>query len=64
MAGYSIIVREYGADHDVALVHVGSNPQAIVDGLRTKTLTIGKGRQIPKYTSIQVVEDTPITPVR
>ena len=58
MAGYSIIVREYGSDHDVTLLHVGSNPQAVVDGLRAKTLTIGKRRtQTPKYTSIQVVED-------
>jgi hypothetical protein len=58
MAGYSIIVREYGSDHDVTLVRVGSNPQAIVEGLRAKSLTIGKRRtQTPKYTSIQVVED-------
>ena len=58
MAGYSIIVREYGSDHDVTLLHVGSNPQAVVDGLRAKTLTIGKRRtQTPKYTSLQVVED-------
>ena len=34
---------------------------AIVDGLRAKTLTIGKRRtQTPKYTSIQIVEMTPI----
>jgi hypothetical protein len=55
---YSIIVREYGSDHDVTLIRVGSNPQPVVDGLRAKTLTIGKRRtQIPKYTSIRIVED-------
>jgi hypothetical protein len=57
-ARYSIIVREYGSDHDVTLVQVDSNPQAIVDGLRAKTLKIGKRRtQTPKYTSIRVVEE-------
>jgi hypothetical protein len=55
---YSIVVREYGSDHDVTLVHVDSNAQAIVDGLRAKTLTIGKRRRIPKYTSIRIVERT------
>jgi hypothetical protein len=61
MAPYSIIVREYGSDHDVALIRVGSNPQSVVDGLRAKTLTIGKRlTQIPKYTSIRVVEDTSV----
>ena len=60
-ARYSIIVREYGSDHDVTLVHVDSNPQAIVDGLRAKTLKIGKRRtQTPKYTSIRIVERTPM----
>ena len=59
-ARYSIVVREYGSDHDVALLHVDSNPQAVVDGLRAKTLTIGKRRtQTPKYTSIRIVERTP-----
>jgi hypothetical protein len=58
MAGFNIIVREYGSDHDVLLMHVGSNPQAIVEGLRAKRLIIGKrGRKVPKYTFIQVVED-------
>ena len=57
-ARYSIVVCEYGSDHDVTLVHVDSNPQAVVDGLRAKTLTIGKRRRIPKYTSIRIVEKT------
>jgi hypothetical protein len=65
MTRYSIIVREYGSDHDVTLMHVGSNPQAIVDGLRAKTLSIGKRRtRIPKYTSIRIVERTPMVDAR
>jgi hypothetical protein len=63
-ARYSIMVREYGSDHDVELMRVDSNPQAIVEGLRNKTLTIkrsifeaGKRQvKIPKYSFIQVID--------
>jgi hypothetical protein len=62
---YSIMVREYGSDHDVELMQVDSNPQAIIDGLHKKTLTIHrsifeKGKRsvkLPKYTFIQVVDN-------
>jgi hypothetical protein len=58
------MVREYGSDHNVELMQVNSNPQAIVDGLRKKTLTMktsiyqpGKRVvKIPKYSFIQVVD--------
>jgi hypothetical protein len=58
------MVREYGSDHNIELMQVNSNPQAIVDGLRKKTLTMktsiyqpGKRTvKIPKYTFIQVVD--------
>lgn len=64
MARYSIMVREYGSDHNVELMQVNSNPQAIVDGLRKKMLTIrtsifepGKRvRKIPKYAFIQIID--------
>jgi hypothetical protein len=64
MGRYSIIVREYGSDHDVTLMDVESNPQAIVNGLRAKKLTLHRsitepGRRvykIPKYVSIRVVD--------
>jgi hypothetical protein len=67
MMRYSIMVREYGSDHDVELMRVDSNPQAIVEGLRNKTLTIkrsifeaGKRQvKIPKYTFIQVIDHAP-----
>jgi hypothetical protein len=62
---FSIMVREYGSDHDIELMQVDSNPQAILDGLRHKTLTIrhsvfqaGKRQsKVPKYTFLQVVEN-------
>jgi hypothetical protein len=64
MTRYSIMVTEYGSDHAVELVRVGSNPQAIVEGLRKKTLTIRRSiydagaRQVkmPKYTFISIVD--------
>ncbi|MBO0715931.1 MAG: hypothetical protein J2P55_01165 [Rhizobiales bacterium] len=63
-ARYSIIVREYGSDHDIELMQCGSNPQAIVEGLRQKSLTIRRsifepGKRvvkIPKYISIRVID--------
>ena len=33
-------MTEYGSDHAVELVRVEANPQAIVEGLRKKKLTI------------------------
>jgi hypothetical protein len=62
---YSIMVREYGSDHNVELLQVDTNPQPIVDGLHKKTLTIRhsifeKGKRttkVPKYSFIQVVDN-------
>lgn len=60
---YSIWVREYGSDHDVELMQVDSNPQAITTGLHAKTLntTTGKGARkktkMAKYTYIYVVDN-------
>jgi hypothetical protein len=64
MARFSILVTEHGSDHAVELMQVNSNPQAIVDGLRQKTLTIRRSilepgkrtAKIPKYSFIQVVD--------
>jgi hypothetical protein len=61
---YSIWGREYGADHDVEIVQVNSNPQAVLDGLMQKTLTIrhsiqkgGKTSKVRKYTWLRIVEN-------
>jgi hypothetical protein len=64
MARYSIIVREHGSDHDVELMQVNNNPDAIVAGLRAKSLTFkrtifeaGKRHvKIPKYSYVRVVD--------
>jgi hypothetical protein len=59
---YSIIVREYGSDHEVELARVSSNPEKIVEALRGRRLKLyaaGDGRKkssICRYDSIRVVE--------
>lgn len=63
-ARYSIIVREHGSDHDIELMQVNSNPDAIVAGLRAKSLTLkrtifeaGKRHvKIPKYSNVRVID--------
>jgi hypothetical protein len=64
-ARYSIWGREYGSDHDVELAQVNNNPQAVIDGLMSKMLTIsdsiypgGKKRKIRKYLWLRIVENT------
>jgi hypothetical protein len=67
MMRYSIVVTEHGSERAVELVQVNSNPQAIVDGLRQKTLTIERSIldpgqravKIPRYTFIEVVDRAP-----
>lgn len=62
---YSIMVREYGSDHDVELMQVDNNPGEITKGLKKKTLTIRRSLfepgkrvvKIPKYDSIQVIDN-------
>jgi hypothetical protein len=58
---YSIIVREYGSDHNVELMQVDSNPDAVVAGLHKKMLNIkaGKKSKMPKYTFVQVIDNAP-----
>lgn len=65
MKRYSIWGREYGADHDVELIQVDSNPQPVLDGLASKTLTIKrsivdtakKKTKIRKYSWLRIVEN-------
>jgi hypothetical protein len=62
MMRYSIIVTEHGSEHAVELLQVNANPQAIVDGLRQKMLTIERSVldpaqrpvRIPRYVFIEV----------
>ena len=63
-ARYSIMVKEYGSDHYVELATCSSNPEAIADGARAKTLTIrssifepGKRvKKVAKYDHVMVVD--------
>lgn len=65
MKRFSIWVREYGSDHDVELMQVESNPEAVTAGLHTKMLTVNKSifeagkrkTRIPKYSFIRVVDN-------
>ena len=65
MKRFSIWGREYGADHDVELAQVDSNPQPVLDGLAEKTLTINhdifksakKKSKIRKYSWLKIVEN-------
>jgi hypothetical protein len=61
---YSIWGREYGADHDVEIISVESNPQAVLDGLMQKTLTVQpsltgprKRTKIRKYSWLRIEEN-------
>ena len=61
---YSIWGRQYGADYDTEIVQVDSGPQAVLDGLMQKTLTIsnsafksGKKSKIRKYSWLRIVEN-------
>jgi predicted ATP-grasp superfamily ATP-dependent carboligase len=63
---YSIWGREHGSDRDVEIVQVNANPQAVLDGLMQKMLTIhhsifmGKKKRkakIRKYTWLRIVEN-------
>jgi hypothetical protein len=61
---YSIWGREFGADHDVEIISVETNPQAVLDGLMQKTLKVkptimggGKKSKIRKYEWLRIVEN-------
>jgi hypothetical protein len=63
-ARYSIWGREYGSDHDVELAQVNNNPQAVVDGLMSKMLSVnhsalpgGKKTKIRKYSWLRIIEN-------
>jgi len=62
---YSIWGRQYGSDHDVELVRCNDNPQAIVDRIKAKTVTVRHGifentkrktSKVPKYTYLRIVD--------
>jgi hypothetical protein len=54
---FSIWVREHGSDHDVELCQVENNPQPTVKALHEKRLKLGKGKKIPQYDFVRVVDN-------
>jgi hypothetical protein len=61
---YSIWGREHGADHDVEIVQVNANPEAMRKALGQKTLKVkptvmgpGKASKIPKYSWLRIVDN-------
>jgi hypothetical protein len=61
---FSIWGREYGSDHDVEIVQVGTNPRAVVDALINKKLSVnhsaipgGKKSKVRKYTYLRIVDN-------
>jgi hypothetical protein len=65
MGRFSVMVTEYGSDHEVLLCEVGANTQRIVDGLKAKRLRVGlspKSRRvsdIKRYDRIRIVDNCP-----
>lgn len=62
MKRYSIMVIEYGADHEIELCQTDTNPQMVVEGAQQKTLMVYKAKdarrrsKICKYSSIRIVD--------
>jgi hypothetical protein len=61
---YSIWGRMYGADHDTEIVQVETNPQAMLDALINKKLTVrhsiekgGKMGRVRMYDYLRFVEN-------
>jgi hypothetical protein len=60
---YSIMVVEYGSNHEVELCQLDGDTAPVIAGLRAKTLSVGlmSGKRrltkIPKYGRIRVVDN-------
>jgi hypothetical protein len=62
---FSIWGLEWGADHDVEIVQVNTNPEAVKQALEQKTLKVrhsiltgGKVGTVKKYSGLRIVENT------
>lgn len=61
MKRFSVMVTEYGAEKEVELCQIDSNPQHTVAGLEEKTLMVRKNgnlrrTRMPKYSNIRVID--------
>ena len=64
MKRYSIMGQMYGSDHETEIAQCDSNPQAVLDGLMQKTLTIrhsimkgGKTSKVRKYSWLRIIDN-------
>jgi hypothetical protein len=55
---YAIVVTELSGNK-TELCRVGSNPEAVAEGARRKTILLGRSRRIPLYRRVEVVELKP-----
>ena len=55
---FAIIVTELSGNK-TELCRVGSNPEAVAEGARRKTILLGRSRRIPLYCRVEVVELKP-----
>jgi hypothetical protein len=58
MARFSIVVTELSGNKN-ELCRVGSNPEAVAEGARRKTILLGRSRRIRLYRKVEVVELKP-----
>jgi hypothetical protein len=58
MTEFAIIVTELSGNKP-ELCRVGSNPEAIAEGVRRKTILLGRSRRIRLYRRVEVVELKP-----
>ena len=67
MKRYSIMVCEYGSNHEVELCQVAENPEELVTALNNKRLKIFKDllqtkkSSIKKYSSVRVIDNEALT---
>jgi hypothetical protein len=62
MGRFSIMVTEYGSDHEVLLCDVDANPQRIVDGLKGKRLKLRFGPKARRPSGIGRYDRTTARP--
>ena len=58
MTEFAIVVTERSGNK-IELCRVGSNPEAVAEGARRKTILLGRSRRTPLYPKVEVVELKP-----
>ena len=58
MTEFAIVVTELSGNK-TELCRVGSNPEAVAEGARRKTIPLGRSKRTPLYLKVEVVELMP-----